>query len=218
MLLPLHICVHPKRIHRIALGCDIYMIPYVYGITLCIILHVCKPFPDVRSFYVFSGFEGIAFYLLDALLVNIRVVWCFAFNEANLLWSSSHISPDAGQGPFSLLRPRNVMLSGLFACSPWRNKPHTLLGQSAIHLFWVIEEVGQFFLWFRTNLDYFEGKLDAHWNFMFPCFYSFTHLITWKFLVLVHWGGRDGTDEEAFTGVRAISLYCWVCNSLLLWT
>lgn len=160
------------------------------------ILHLFKHFPDLRSFYVFSGCEGIAFYLLDSLLVNIRVVWCFAFAEANLLWSSLCISPDIGLGHFSLLVPRNVMLSGLFACSPWRDKPHTFLGQSAIHLSRVIEEVVQFFLWFRINLDYFEGKLDAHWNFTFLCLYSFTHLGTRRFLMPVHWGGRDGQKKE----------------------
>lgn len=36
----------------------------ISGITLCIILHLFKRFPDLSSLYVFSGFEGIAFYLL----------------------------------------------------------------------------------------------------------------------------------------------------------
>lgn len=82
MPLLLYICVHPKRIHRLALGCAFFF--FISDIT-CIILHLFKRFPDLISFYMFSGFEGITFYLLDSLLIHIQVVWCFAFAEANLL-------------------------------------------------------------------------------------------------------------------------------------
>lgn len=98
------------------------------------ILHLFKCFPDLGSFYVFPGFEGITFYLLDSL--SGCLAFCFCRSKPTVVifvyfsWCRS--------GPF--FPPRNVMLSGLFACSPRRNKPHAFLGQSTIHLSRVIKK------------------------------------------------------------------------------
>lgn len=128
MSLLLPICVYPERIHRLALEC---VCVCVSGITLCKFCIFLNASPIWDLFTCFLVLRALPFiYLIPCL------AFCFCRSKPTVVifvyfsWCRS--------GPF--FPPRNVMLSGLFACSPRRNKPHAFLGQSTIHLSRVIKK------------------------------------------------------------------------------